>query len=109
MNVVPFVSNSATSEDAARSMVKPAAADRERVFAAISFAGRRGMTCDELEVALGMRHQSASARINDLQRERRIIASVRRRKTRSGRYAYVYLDLNLLCYADRRLLTRKST
>jgi hypothetical protein len=46
-------------------------------------------TCDEVEVALGMTHQSCSAAINKLMRERRVVAGGNR-KTRSNRNARVW-------------------
>ena len=49
-----------------------------------------GATCDEIEVALGMRHQSASARITELRRGGKIEA-VGKRPTRTGSKAAVYV------------------
>lgn len=46
-------------------------------------------TCDEVEVALGMTHQTASAAIHHLMRDGEIIA-VEKRPTRSGRNARVW-------------------
>lgn len=40
-------------------------------------------TCDETEVALGMNHQTCSARFSELKRDKKIEA-VTKRKTRSG-------------------------
>lgn len=48
-----------------------------------------GATCDEVEVALGMSHQTASARINELYRMCAIDPSGLR-KTRSGRNATIW-------------------
>lgn len=47
----------------------------------------RGATCDRLEQALGMSHQTTSARLNDLARRGKIVDSGRREKTRTGRPA----------------------
>jgi len=49
-----------------------------------------GMTCDELELQLGMRHQTASARVNELLKATYIEDSGERRKTSSGRQATVW-------------------
>lgn len=50
-----------------------------------------GLTCDEIEVLLDMRHQTASARLKELKDPP--IAYVRttqeKRETRSGRFAFV--------------------
>jgi predicted ArsR family transcriptional regulator len=47
-------------------------------------------TCDEMEIALGMRHQSCSARFAELKAEGIIEATGERRPTRSGRDARVF-------------------
>ena len=57
-----------------------------------------GLTCDQVETILGMKHQTASARIRDLASCEPPFIKVRlgedgkplRRKTRSGRTARVY-------------------
>jgi predicted transcriptional regulator len=48
-----------------------------------------GRTCDEIETDLGLRHQTASARISELLASTRIIRTTIRRPTRSGRSASV--------------------
>lgn len=48
-----------------------------------------GLTCDEAEVLLGMRHQSCSARFSELKRDG-LIAPDGTRATRSGRFAAIY-------------------
>lgn len=52
---------------------------------------KNGLTCYELEKMLNLPHQTASARINDLIKENRIIDSGLRRKTQSGRNAIVWV------------------
>lgn len=54
-----------------------------------------GATCDEVEVVLGLRHQTASARIRDLVIAKRIFDTGRRRLTRSGRKARIYFPIAL--------------
>ena len=49
-----------------------------------------GKTCDELEVALGMSHQTCSARCSDLARAGLIIRTGEKRPTRTGSPAAVY-------------------
>lgn len=78
-----------TSERAAQSMRPHAARLRNQVFAYIK--SRRNATCDEVEVALRMRHQTASARIRELVLYRQLADSGLRRLTRSGRTARVYV------------------
>ncbi len=79
-----------TSIIAARSVTESADQMRSRVLVAIREAG--GATCDEVEVSLEMKHQTASARIRELQLEGRVRDSGTRRKTRSGRPAVVWVE-----------------
>jgi predicted transcriptional regulator len=52
---------------------------------------RRGTaTCDEVEGALGLAHQTASARIAELKRDSLIVPTGERRATRRGRAAMIY-------------------
>lgn len=55
--------------------------------------GDRGATCEEVELALGMRHQSAGARISELKRDG-LVRQAGTRKTSSGCQAVVHV------YAD---------
>jgi hypothetical protein len=62
------------------------------VLAYIESCGERGATCDEAELALGMSHQTASARISEMSRRFLTICdSGVTRPTRSGRAAIVYV------------------
>jgi predicted transcriptional regulator len=63
---------------------------KRKVYRLIAELGERGMTCDEAEHRLDMRHQTVSARFHDLHREGWIYRTKRRRRTRSGRSAVVY-------------------
>ena len=47
------------------------------------------VTCDEIEAALGMTHQTASARLTELFQASRVVRTGKR-PTRSGRSAWVY-------------------
>ena len=47
-------------------------------------------TCDQIEVALGLRHQTASARICELRQTEQIFDTGARRPTRSGALAIVW-------------------
>lgn len=86
----PFVAGSATSQAAATSINGSAANLRNTVLSTIRAAGAHGMTCDEVEVALSMRHQTASARIRELFLRNQIFDSTRRRRTRSNHTAVVW-------------------
>ena len=50
-----------------------------------------GSTCDEAEEALGLTHQTCSARFHDLSKGGRLTDTGRKRDTRSGRPAAVYV------------------
>lgn len=65
---------------------------REHILRIIEGRGRDGATCQELEIQLGMSHESCSARITELHHKFKLIEdSGRRRHTTSGRKARVYV------------------
>lgn len=85
---LPAYSNPTTSRSAAESVRESAATLRSKVLAFIRDRG--GATCDEAEEALGLTHQTASARVNELMNLRWIEDSGKKRPTRSGRKAIVW-------------------
>jgi hypothetical protein len=86
-----YVRESDTSHDAADSLDESAlSALRAKIYALIDVRGEYGATCDEIEVGLALRHQTASARVRELALGALIFDSGRRRLTRSGRGARVY-------------------
>jgi hypothetical protein len=64
---------------------------KARVLEFIMARGTEGATDDEIETALGLKHQSASARRNELARESAIVSSGLHRKTTSGDEATVWV------------------
>lgn len=83
-----------TSRAAWRSVQSKRKSDKARVFAHIA---KKPSTCDEIEVALNMLHQSASSLIGDLRVNDKVICRIKlkdgtllTRPTRTGRAAYVY-------------------
>jgi len=60
--------------------------DRAKILNHISLHGPK--TCDEIEIDLGMSHQTASARCSELKRDE-ILEKIGTRPTRSGRSAAV--------------------
>lgn len=80
-----------TSLNAAEEIRGSAGILREKVFNLIAARGPYGCTDDEVEVLLGMRHQTVSARRRELVLANRVIDSGIRRTTRSGRTAIVWL------------------
>lgn len=85
----PFVAGSDTSEAAAISVSGCAKTMQEVIRRLFVYHG--GLTCDEVERSLGLRHQTASARIRDLALRSHIVDSGERRVTRSGRKAVVWV------------------
>ena len=80
-----------TSRMAAEAVRSSAESMRVQVLRLVSDAGDYGLTCDEIQVATKMLPQTASARCNDLKQLRIIVDSGRRRPTRTGCKARVYV------------------
>ena len=80
-----------TSAAAAISVERDGPRLRELVLFTIRAAGARGLTCDELELHLNMRHQTVSARVYELREGEWIRDSGERRLTRSNRKAVVWV------------------
>ena len=90
----PYVRSSKTSKAAAKSLQKkPETLPtlRMMVLQLVKKAGDRGRTCDELEAITKMRHQTCSARFNELHNKDLILDSGTTRATRSGRQAVVWV------------------
>ncbi len=87
----PSVAGSDTSEAAADSVQSASGRLRAVVFAHVKRCGAGGATCDEVEAALEMRHQTASARVRELVLGGHLRDSGQRRQTRSGRNAAVWV------------------
>lgn len=87
----PHVKGSKTSKAAADSMVKSGKDLCARIMVLFRDVGAQGMTCDEVEEAMELRHQTASARIVELVDDGSLTKTDRTRKTRSGRAAAVYI------------------
>ena len=86
----PAVAHRETSVAAAESMRGKTANLRAKVLACVKSCWLHGATCDELEVATGLTHQTCSARVHELMRLGAIVEGGRR-KTRSGRAAIVWV------------------
>lgn len=83
----PFVAGCDTSEAASDSVTSVMSVMRSRVLAQVKAADA---TCDEIEVILGMCHQTASARIRELVLSGFVRDTGRRRPTRRNRNARIY-------------------
>lgn len=64
---------------------------RGRILDALESVGGEGMTSDEVESCLGIPHQTASAYLSHLRRDRLILDSGKRRTTRHGRAAAAWI------------------
>jgi hypothetical protein len=83
---------SSTSEAAAAAIYNDTSKLRSTIFLNIAALGEYGATCYEIEVALCMRHQTASARLWELYYKfDKIRHSGIQRKTGSGRKAWVWV------------------
>lgn len=63
---------------------------RRAIYGLIKTREVEGATCDEIEVALELRHQSASSLIRSMTKDDLLYATTERRMTRSGRKAIVW-------------------
>ena len=87
----PYVVGSDTSEQAARSMKPHSKALKEKILNFILTTGAKGATDDEIETAMNLRHQTASARRRELVQAGKLTESGEKRRTRSGRWAKVWV------------------
>lgn len=90
MNSVPYVRGSDTSEQAAESVRLSSLTDEAKVLTLIR-EHPMGLTDDAIELHLGLRHQNASARRKGLVDKGKVKDSGHRRRTRSGRFAVVWV------------------
>jgi len=72
------------SKEAHKKALKNAARDRKRILDYLDTRLAEGATCDELEQALDLSHQTCSARCSDLKRSSQVMPSGQKRKTRKG-------------------------
>lgn len=91
----PFERSSDTSRLAAADIRRSAGQLRVRVLGYVATFDEHGATCSEVEQALGMLHQSASARIRELVQGGYLTDSTKRRDTAHGRKAVVWVPTEL--------------
>jgi len=89
--LAPYARYSSTSREAAESMRGVAKGYEAMVLDFIRERAHYGATADECLVQLGLTHQNGSARVSTLAKKGLIIRSHRKRLTRSGRRAFVYV------------------
>jgi hypothetical protein len=80
-----------TSQDAARRALGRTGSQRRAIYEEIRSRGTDGLTCDEICVILHLLVQSATPAINTLARDGWLEDSGRRRNTRSGNAAIVWV------------------
>jgi hypothetical protein len=80
-----------TSIEAANAIASIAGPLRRLVYAEIHRAGRKGLTTDEIAVALDMHRYSVQPRTSELKCDHRIEDSGQRRKNASGCNAIVWV------------------
>lgn len=102
----PHVAGSPTSRAAAIAKLPTAGTDEARVLDVIRALGGYGATDDELEIALCLLHQNASARRRTLVRRGLVKDSGRVRKTRSNRDAVVWI---MCAEGEERTVTKPPT
>lgn len=83
------------SNEAGEAIKNRAPALRFMISKWIRERGLEGATADECLVHFSLEHQTGSARVTELKQSGDIVASGRRRKTRSGRWAAVMLHRNV--------------
>lgn len=98
-----YVAGSDTSLMAAENIAPMVTKLQNMVLDVVLAKGTEGATCDEVEVTLEMPHQTASARINELKendvetgRPQMLYDSGKRRKTRHGQLATVWIHRTVL-------------
>lgn len=91
MNTAPYVVGSQTSKAAALSIASHLSPMRAKVFEAILNNPRgEGATCDEIEMLTGLKHQSASPRLRELEKLGLVRESGKTRKTSTNHEAIVW-------------------
>lgn len=78
-----------TSRAAAQAIASASGSIRMRVLEYIERLGPSGATCDEVEAELGLRHQTAAARLRELETGGYVYTDGKR-PTRSGCNAQIY-------------------
>lgn len=85
-----YVRGSETSKAAASSLNESVLTQLKRRIYFYACLQPNGIICDEIEVALGLSHQTASARIRELEMSGWLTKTDERRHTRSKRGAFIY-------------------
>lgn len=91
--LMPTIPQVAECSQQAHETIKP---DKKRLQAMIigylRTCGAAGATCDQMEVALNLSHQTCSPRVNELMKAQKILPLTDyKRMTRSGRRATVWI------------------
>ena len=87
----PFFAAGSETSEAAADRLQTRLRDAQTILAFAVQQGENGLTCDEAEAALGLCHQSASARVHELGEQAQVLIRAGcKRNTRRHRAAEVY-------------------
>jgi predicted transcriptional regulator len=90
--LMPTIPHVTAMSDEAHASVKPTKTFiQQQVIDYLRTCGPTGATCDQMEAALGLSHQTCSPRVNELMKAKKILPDPVRRMTRSGRRATVWV------------------
>lgn len=92
----PFQKHSETSQAAADAILGEAGTIRAMVFGYLVSCKFSGATQDQVSEALDMGPQTACPRLRELEMKGAIVKTKAKRKTRSGRQAFVYVAARYL-------------
>ena len=90
MSTLTAPSNGIETSDLAAASVEPHLERLEMLVLDAIAGSKDGLTCDDVEQETGLSHQCASARLNSMWHDNYVIRTNLKRKTRSGRFAFVY-------------------
>lgn len=90
-DTAPFVRGSQTSKEAADAISPKIAPLQKRVLDTIKSAGPNGLTDEQIRSLTGLQHSTETPRRKELSDKGLVIDSGKRRKTRSGRSATVWV------------------
>ena len=91
---------------AAFNVVKPVTRSMRKLILKEFEQNPEGLTCDEIEAKLGLKHQTASARLRELVDGSELVRTTEKRPTRSGCNAAVYMTVDQ--YVNRYCRTASS-
>lgn len=90
--MMPTIPHVTAMSDEAHASIKPTKIFiQQQIIDYLRTCGPAGATCDQMELALKLSHQTCSPRVNELMKAKKIVPLDYKRMTRSGRRATVWL------------------